>query len=566
MYQKYKILLYHFALILFVFIAILIRLHTQFSQELIPGINGGYYPLLARNILESGRMNYPDAPLIHYFNAFVAKLISLITGKTTDASVLLAVRLTDSLIPPLVILPLLGFARRLGKNNNNSWSAMLIASFGSLYLIPLMVMTGDLTKNAVGMVFLAFFMERSVRWQTGRSRLAAAQALLFLILTALTHIGSLAVAFLFLIVAGLFSLPSEKKQRIRGAITFFGMVLLFAVATFFLLRQDPARLERVFSLYLNPLRIFESPILFVFLEGQLPFSSFLLHNFIIINTLSTAGLILLILWNRQTGNEAGKAAWIFTITALALSSPLIGIEWAQRYHMMAWLPIAFQYLSLFFLIQNRIVKNSIVGAFGFLLIFSVVAGLTGQRKSSITPGAFRDLANIRKAVGLGEKDLIVARHGLEWWIGWTLHVKTGKEYCLKPGDWGTYRSIYLLRQKKGNNFPANPGTNQFAELPDPSEPQIVYSSDYFNLIRLREPGAADFSPGILPLIQGRIVSIETNLLIIKSQDLNIRIMFGPETRFAGCDRNSLAEGQRADIWGKRRPFSTKIHANIIRAY
>jgi hypothetical protein len=298
----------------------------------------------------------------------------------------------------------------------------------------------------------------------------------------------------------------------------------------------------------------------------MPYRSFLWHNFLIINILSISGLIVLIQRIKSLEMADRKAAWIFTLLALLLSTPLIGIEWALRYHMMAWLPIAFQYIFVFRVAGKGVLKPILTSVFALILTGSLIAGLTGQRKSAITVAAFRDLEMMHNSLDLNENDLVVARHGLEWWAGWTLRVRTGKEYCLRPDDWEKYRGIYLLRQKKGNNFPIRPGTNQFAELPPSENPDLAFTSDYFDLIRLGKPGSKDYSPGILPILQGRIISAEPDKLIIRSSEYDHLVKISRDARFIECSRDSLRIGQRADIWGKRKPFSINLYADIIRAY
>jgi len=41
-----------------------IRFFFNFSQELIPGVNGGYYPLQVRSILMEGHLGFSDMPLL----------------------------------------------------------------------------------------------------------------------------------------------------------------------------------------------------------------------------------------------------------------------------------------------------------------------------------------------------------------------------------------------------------------------------------------------------------------------------------------------------------------------
>jgi hypothetical protein len=108
--------------------------------------------------------------------------------------------------------------------------------------------------------------------------------------------------------------------------------------------------------------------------------------------------------------------------------------------MMAWLPVTFQFAYIFKIVSTKKTRSVLGGLFAVLVIFSVVAGFTGQRRSSITAESLEDLSKISSTVHLHQDDLVVARHGLEWWAGWALHVKTGKEYCLKPEDWNKFFS------------------------------------------------------------------------------------------------------------------------------
>jgi len=66
--------------LLFGGLLLVLRLVFNFSYELIPGINGGYYPLQIRTVLESGRLGFPDMPLYFYLNAGLVRLCPL-TGK-----------------------------------------------------------------------------------------------------------------------------------------------------------------------------------------------------------------------------------------------------------------------------------------------------------------------------------------------------------------------------------------------------------------------------------------------------------------------------------------------------
>ena len=186
-----------------VLLAMVIRLMTNFRLELIPGINGGYYPLIARNLLEFNSLRYPDAPFIHWIIAGVGRLTSLIGGVSTNQALLISSRLIDSLIPPLTCIPILLIINAFPLfNGKKDFRRIVLPSFSILYLAPLMVLSSDMIKNSVGIVFLSAFMFLFLRlMQTGKGHYAWGAGGL-LILTGLTHIGSLAVGFVFMMMEG----------------------------------------------------------------------------------------------------------------------------------------------------------------------------------------------------------------------------------------------------------------------------------------------------------------------------------------------------------------------------
>ncbi len=553
---------------LLILIAAAIRLKTNFSADLIPGINGGYYPLLARNILETGSMNYPDAPLVHWLCAGLSAIIQAVTGLSIDNSIISSARLIDSLIPPLVAVPVYLVSRNMYPDMEKpDASRYIFPAFTALYLASLMVLSGDMTKNSIGLVFLSAFLLNAIRFLQHRKAKFILLSVIFLMLTGFTHIGCLAVAFTFIILSGLVSLIRSAQKKILRNLSFLLLtIVLFVTVSLLLLRSDPDRLTRVTSFYLNPLRIFETPYLFLLINGQHPYSGFLWHNFLIINFLSLSGLIILIKYRSRMRVQEQVPVWGLSMLSLALSSPLIGIEWALRYHLMAWLPIAFQYVFILRILSGGWQKRATLGVFGALVLLSATAGITGKRLPSITRESYQDLRNITSLQKIGKNDLVVARHGLEWWTGWVINCRTGKEYCLVPADWDKYPQIFLLRQKKGNNYPGHQGSGQFAEFPVPPGSAMEYSSDFYDLYRVKAPSAEGFYQGDLPLVQGNIRTIGTSQILVESEGYLQRISLSPGIQFPDLPADSIGQGKRADIWGQRVPFSLRIKADIIRIY
>src|SRR5947209_1738766 len=73
---------------------------------LMPGINGAYYLVQARSLLEKGRLGIPDLPLTFMVHAVIAKGLQWLAGAPLERAVLWATKFTDAVIPPLAAIPI----------------------------------------------------------------------------------------------------------------------------------------------------------------------------------------------------------------------------------------------------------------------------------------------------------------------------------------------------------------------------------------------------------------------------------------------------------------------------
>ncbi|MFA6481379.1 MAG: hypothetical protein WCW62_02290 [Bacteroidales bacterium] len=554
--------------VLIILMASLLRARLNFSSAMIPGINGGYYPLLVRNLIEFGSVRYPDAPLVYWIQGGMTYLIRLLSGLSLDQSVLLASRLFDSIIPTLAYIPVFLHAReQLGNQTGSRIFIITISAFSVLYLASLIILSSEMQKNAAGLVWLACYiysLRKAFLPDPGKK---VWLSMLFLILIALTHIGCFAVACLLTLIYGsIFLIRSEKRIRVKTGLIILSIAGGIFMLSILILSHDPARMHRVLSLYLNPLRIFESPYLFLLLTGKQIYFGFLFHNFLLINALSISGLVIILINRRNLSSSNYTYALSLSALSLCLSSPLIGIEWALRYYLMAFLPIVFQFVYVYKSIIKKSIKFSVTAIVLVLTLLSIVLASTTRRNPAISEDSYADLHRLKSEVRINPGDLIVARHGLEWWTGWVLHCRTGKEYCLRPDDWLVYPNIYLLRQKKGNNYPGQGGTGQFAEFPVPGNAEKVSSNNSFDLYKLPKPEAELYYPGELPLMQGTIRSVDGLTITVHSQGYLQKVELETSTRFFNSEITDLKPGLRIDVWGKRMPFSLRIHAERVKCY
>lgn len=559
---------YFLPILLIILLAGILRARINFSSELIPGINGGYYPLLVRNLLEYGSIRYPDAPLVYWVQAIISLIIKLFSGMTIDQSVLLASRLFDSFIPPLTCIPVFLFARYHLRNHPKScFFSILISGFSVLYLAFLMILTAEMQKNAAGLIWVACYLYSLSRISAENVRKSVLISVLLLVLTALTHIGCFAVSFLFTLIFALITLiRSGKRIQMRTILFFLSAITGLILISLAMLAGDPDRLHRIISFYLNPLRIFEAPYLLILLSGQQVFFGFLFHNFLLINILAITGCVVILLNRKNLTSIDFTFALSLSVLSLLLASPMIGIEWALRYYLMAFLPISFLSIYVFKSLTLKAHKTIFITIFLFLTLFSAGIGLSGRRSPSISPESYAGLQQLKSEISIAPGDLIIARHGLEWWTGWVLRCRTGKEYCLRIGDWDKYPHIYLLRQKTGNNYPAQQGTGQFAEFPLPENAGKIWSNRFFDFYSLDKPSVNEYFPGELPLLQGEIKSVTGSRILVRSQGFRQTIIVNRSTSYIDSKPGDITPGMRADVWGKRIPFSLNIKAERLRTY
>jgi len=71
----------------------LIRAKVMFGTSLVPGMNGAYYLVQVRSIIEKGVLGEPDMPLVFYLQAGFALLIKLFSRLSLENSIFLAIKL-----------------------------------------------------------------------------------------------------------------------------------------------------------------------------------------------------------------------------------------------------------------------------------------------------------------------------------------------------------------------------------------------------------------------------------------------------------------------------------------
>lgn len=170
------------------------RAWLLWSTPWVPGMNGAYYLVQARAVLERGTLGIPDMPLTFYVQAGVAWLLEALGGGSRGEAIVRAVKLCDAFLPPLAAWPVFvltqHWAARLGRSVAVPLTAATLAALG----FPLLTMVGDFQKNALALVWLSALCLALYSWLKAPSRPAGVRLLVCLALLGLTHIGVLGAA------------------------------------------------------------------------------------------------------------------------------------------------------------------------------------------------------------------------------------------------------------------------------------------------------------------------------------------------------------------------------------
>lgn len=468
--------------------AIAVRASIDFAGPLVPKANGAYYLVQVRLLLEHGRLAFPDLPLVFVIEALAARCIAAF-GVASDRAITLSVKLVDTILPALAVVP----AVLLSARPRALTPAIAVAFWAVLSASPI-AMTGDFQKNAVGMLWFLCLAASLRVALTGSARRGVAAAATFLLLAALTHVGAFGVCLAFAAAAGLASiaLAAPDRRRRLAAVAGAGAVLVLAIAALYL-AIDPQRLARFASL---PLSLFRRPYLIALLGGRVQSPPSALVDLLLVNAISLAALILLVRRRRETPASSKPIVIAALATSLFLGSPLIGAEWAERFHLMAYAPAT---VLLAFLLSTTRKPSRGLGLAGIVAAAALLGSLPSVarlREPAIPAESYPELESLRLLLPSPARTLLIARHGLEWWAAWALRTKVSQEFDVEPSVWSEYDSVCLLRfvgdprapPDQRVRAPSPPrGPVPFPEVRVPEDAVMLHRGRFFELSRAKTP-------------------------------------------------------------------------------
>lgn len=473
----------------------LARAWLLWSTPYVPGVNGAYYLVQARALLERGRMGVPDFPLVFHLHAAVAGVIERISGCPVEIAVLWSVKGWDSLVPALVAWPVYAIARYWSAEREVSRSVPIalaaIAGMGS----PWLTMVGEFQKNSLALLWLATLMWALWRWLAEPSSGRALRCLAFLGLLAFTHVGVFGTGLLWVFsMLALFTIRSGWRWWRPFVGWLIGAGALLGTAATVVARFDPARIARLAIAFSDPLRFSgdgrpmpgppPGPLgSWIFVLGGIPFA------LVAIPALRRV-------WRQRATLPAADSALIggAAITVLVMTGPWFSPDKLMRFYLIAVLPglIAGSFVLLD--LASSKWRRFWVVAFTALLIGPSIPRLLRPSSAVLDDAAMMELRGLASLLPSPEHSLIVTTHGCEWWTAWYLHTHIVQEFAVRPGLWEQYDAVLLLQVKSGFRgpglLPGGPRSHTPRILPPwnvRADAETLHDGPYLRLTRLVQP-------------------------------------------------------------------------------
>jgi len=465
--------------------AITIKAKINFEGILIPGINGGYYPLQVRILLEKGHLGFVDLPLVFWLEAIFSNLIAFITKTDINSSIIYASKILDTFIPPLAAIPVALISKEIFSFSK--WKPIYLclpSAFSVLSFSPL-ILTSDFQKNALGIVWLFCLIYSLIKFQECLKRKYLVLAIVYLILCGLTHFGCFSIALFFTvtnIVAYCFF-----NYKTKSVIKYLSIILLLVTLGFSLLFVLDK--TRAFRMILFPVTFFKEPIILSILIKKAKVPPTDLFNLVFTNLFLFLTIFLLYKKSKLIPRQIKPFIFTTILFSLFLAFPLMGKEWAGRLLLMAFVPTTILIGLVISLVNKLTIKRLLTGLIVLVIFLSVIFVLNIPHQPAISVEAFNELKKLKDQVEISDKTLIVARHGLEWWTAWALDVKVVQDKALIKEDWKKYDRVLFLEQLKGKSA-FGPQGSKISLFPEPKIPrnaELIFINNYYRLYEAEEP-------------------------------------------------------------------------------
>ena len=391
---------------------------TLFRFPIMYGIDGPYYLIQVRAILETGMMSYVDPPLCFYFFA----ALTLLLGDST-----LAIKIGTALFCALTVFP----SYLIGKKLTSSVPAAVTSAIACSLSPQLLALSGEFVKNAAGSFFLLSFVYFCLEILKGAKeksvKLAAVAAFA---LTALTHILDLGLAILFLILlaAGSLALRVGRRRFLHFSLPLLAGSVVLGAAAYFVYSGYTIDIGKGLTFiedFLTSLGDYDSLNPAVELAQGLP--AYLAM---------VAGLVASVLLYRRGRAEEVVFLGTNTVVLALLNFPTIPSQWAWRFTLMSFVPMCSVLAAIVGMIDADDVKWGIAVVFVLFYFFALSLPASARQRPVISMNEYADLVEMSAYVPSHSN--VIAKAGGRYWVEYLLDSQLFKLVPGKPPDIPVY--------------------------------------------------------------------------------------------------------------------------------
>jgi hypothetical protein len=453
------------------------RYLINFSSNMAPGLDGMYYPLQVRCLLEKGTLGFNDMPFVFWLEALMAKAILLISNYSIDSAVIIGCKLINVIVPSLIVVPVFFFSKSISNNKIKPLYLAIVLALSVLNPTVFVLFSIDFHKNAIGMLFIFIVLYYTWLYLSEKKIKSLVICAFTTILTLLTHFGcfSVLLAFQFILTfvlivynfKNLMKWFEKSKWHILLGVSVFIALLLIPVAVKIF---DPQRFLHLTGYMFSPLKLFDNSILMLMIKGQSFLHGPRLFFFVILNTFAILSVISFI----SLRKHLTKAESIFFLTTVLwyvfLSNPFNNIDLFERLLFISLIPLTVVMVFVF-TFTKRSVKIPFAVILSLLLLLTILTN--GPRKTLVSKQEYPELQKIKNLIPQPSSTIVLAQHGLEWWTGWALHTKTGQICGISPEEYPKYSKVLYIVQKN-NKYPEKAPENK----------TLIHEGQYFALYEI----------------------------------------------------------------------------------
>ncbi len=493
--------------------AIVARAWLLFRSPYVPGVNGAYYLVQTRALLERGGLGIPDLPLTFYVHAAVAWTLAQLFHMASTDAIVWAVKGSDAILPPLVAWPVFVLVRRWAQDGGQGDAVPLAAAALSCIAVPWFAIVGELQKNSLALVWLALLMMTLHQWLRAQTTKRGLAVMASLLLLGLTHIGVLGAA-LVLLVTVLVVYFGQRGNQVdwRAALPWIvaGAALIALCAALVMWKFDAARIQRLMTALSSPGKFAtdgKRP------PGPMPITLpiVLLLPWLAFAIVAIPALV--VAWLKRASLPAADVAVVVgsATTVLLLTGPWFGGDKTIRFALIALIPAILAGAFALLHAARPWVRRLTLGVVWLVAVGSGVAYLPQAGQAVLTDAALTELQGLAPLILVPERTLIVAPHGVEWWSAWFLRTRIAQVEALRAEDWGRYDQVLFLsvkpealpkligrgppspgggpRQGRGKDRSPRSGAGDPAprEAGMPPEADLAHDGSYLKLGRLAAP-------------------------------------------------------------------------------